>query len=424
MFIDKARMTLKAGKGGDGCISFWREKFVERGGPDGGNGGRGGSIYFKAVNDASTLIKYKHAHKVVAEDGEKGYKKKMYGRAAEDIILPVPVGTVIFQEPEHLFLADLSQEGQMFRCAKGGRGGRGNFCFRSSTNRAPRVAENGMPGEQKDISLELKLLADVGLVGLPSVGKSTFLSVISQAKPEIADYPFTTLSPNLGVVNLSDSSSFVVADLPGLIEGASQGKGLGLEFLRHIERCRVIIHMLDMTHDDPLNDFELINNELGTYGFNLLKRPMIVACTKVEDAESTKKYLEIKDKLKGKYDVYPLCSILHEGVKELLYHVKDVLKDAPTFPLYEQKDEEVKVYDAHVDLKPEFEIRRTGAHRFEIYGERIERTYQLINISTDEGLMKLISTLRNIGVDDKLRELGAVDGDEVILCDFEFEYFE
>lgn len=424
MFIDKAKMTLKAGKGGDGCISFWREKFVERGGPDGGNGGRGGSIYFKAVNDASTLIKYKHIHKIVAEDGEKGYKKKMYGRAAEDIILPVPVGTVIFQEPEHLFLADLSQEGQMFRAAKGGRGGRGNFCFRSSTNRAPRVAENGVPGEQKDISLELKLLADVGLVGLPSVGKSTFLSVISQAKPEIADYPFTTLSPNLGVVSFNDTSSMVVADLPGLIEGASKGKGLGLEFLRHIERCRVIIHMLDMTHDDPLSEFDMINNELGTYGFNLLKRPMVVACTKVEDAESTKKYLKIKEELSGKYEVYPICSILHEGVKELLYRVKEVLKDAPIFPLYEQKDEEIKVYDAHLDIKPEFEIRKIGAHKFEIYGERIERTYHLINLSTDEGLMKLISTLRNLGVDEKLHEMGAEDGDEVILCDFEFEYFE
>ena len=424
MFIDKAKITLKAGKGGDGCISFWREKFVERGGPDGGNGGRGGSIYFRAVNDSSTLIAYRHSRKVVALDGEKGQKKKMYGRSAEDIYLDVPVGTMFFEEPSHTFLADLSKEGDVFRAVKGGRGGRGNYCFRSSTNRAPRVAENGVPGEEKVLTMELKLLADVGLVGLPSVGKSTFLSVVSSAKPEIADYPFTTLSPNLGVTYLDDGSSYIIADLPGLIEGAHEGKGLGLDFLRHIERCRVILHMLDMTSENPLDDFTKINNELESYGFNLIKRPMIVCCTKVEDDESTKKYLKVKEALKDKYDVFPICSILHEGIKEVLYKVKDELLTAPIFPMYEEKDQEIKVYDAHLDIKPEFEIVKKDAHTYIIQGERIERTYALINLSTDEGIMKLISTLRNIGVDEKLHELGAKDGDTVILCDFEFEYYE
>lgn len=423
MFIDKAKITVKAGKGGDGAISFLHEKFIEKGGPDGGNGGHGGSIYFKATNDETTLINYRHARKVMANDGGKGAKKNMYGKKAEDIYLNVPVGTVIFKEPEHEFLCDLSKEGQTFLAAKGGRGGRGNACFVTSTNRVPRVAENGLPGEEKLLTLELKLLADVGLVGFPSVGKSTLLSVVSKAKPEIADYPFTTIVPNLGVCQVDDSS-FVMADLPGLIEGASQGKGLGLQFLRHIERCRVLVHILDMSRENPLEDFNVINNELDTYGFNLLKRPMIVVCSKVEDVESTRKYLEIKKELEGKYDVLPICSILHEGIKELLYKIKDVLVDAPYFPLYEEKDKDIKVYNAREELKPEFEIKRTGAHEFRIYGERIERTYSLINISTDEGLMKLLSILRNIGVDEKLHEMGAKDGDTVILCDFEFDFFE
>ncbi len=424
MFIDKAKITLKGGKGGDGAISFLHEKFIEKGGPDGGNGGHGGNIFLIASNDETTLIKYRHVRKITAENGTNGTKKKMFGKKAPDIYLKVPVGTIVFKEPEHTFLADLSKEGQTYLAAKGGRGGRGNACFITSTNRVPRVAENGLPGEENELTLELKLLADVGLVGLPSVGKSTLLSVVSAAKPEIADYPFTTITPNLGIVYLNDGSSFVMADLPGLIEGASLGKGLGLQFLRHIERCRVIVHMLDMSHDDPLSDFEVINKELENYGFNLIKRPMIVVCSKVEDVETTRKYLEIKEALKDKYQVYPICSILHEGIDELLYKIKDILQDAPYFPLYETKDQEVKVYDAKKDLKPEFEIKKTKPHEYVIYGERIERTYSLVNISTDEGLMKLISILRNIGVDDKLHEMGAQDGDTIILCDFEFEYFE
>jgi GTP-binding protein len=424
MFIDKAKITVKAGKGGDGAISFLHDKQITRGGPDGGNGGHGGNIFFRATNDDTTLIAYRHARKVIANDGGKGQKKKMFGEKANDIYLDVPVGTVIFEEPEHNFVADLSKDGQVYLAAKGGRGGRGNACFASSNNRAPRVAENGLPGEEKVLTLELKLLADVGLVGKPSVGKSTLLSVISAAKPEIADYPFTTIVPNLGVTYLKDGSSFVVADMPGLIEGASQGKGLGLTFLRHIERCRVLVHLLDMTSEDPLKDFEDINKELAGYGFNLIKRPMIVACSKVEDSESTKKYLEVKKALEGRYEVYPICAPLHEGVDELLFKVKDTLKTAPSFPLYEESDADVKVYDATLSAKPEFEIEKVNSHEYRIFGERIERTYGLINISTDEGMMKLLSILRNIGVDEKLHELGAKDGDTVTLCDFEFEYFE
>ena len=424
MFIDKAKLTVKAGKGGDGCIAFHHEKFIERGGPSGGNGGRGGSIYLRATADESTLINYRHAKTIKAEEGGKGLAKKMYGRAAQDIYLNVPCGTVVFEEPDHQFLADLSEENQVFMVAKGGRGGRGNACFASSRNRAPRVAENGLPGEEKVLTLELKLLADVGLVGLPSVGKSTILSVVSAARPEIASYPFTTITPNLGVVHVDNESSFVMADLPGLIEGAHQGKGLGLQFLRHIERCRVIVHVLDMERDNPLDDFKLINEELDHYGFNLLKRPMIVVCNKVEDEFSEKKYQAIVKALENQYKVFKISALMHEGLKPLLYEIKNTLIDTPLFPLYEEKDQEVKVYSAREELKNEFIITKPKSNTFVISGERIERTYSLINLSTDEGIMKLISILRNLGVEDELKRMGAKDGDTVILCDFEFEYFE
>jgi len=424
MFIDKAKLTVKSGKGGDGAIAFHREKFVERGGPSGGNGGRGGSIYFIAKNNSSTLINYRHARKVVAKDGEKGMAKKMYGAAAEDIYLEVPVGTVIFEEPEHKFLADLSEVGQTYLCVKGGRGGRGNACFASSKNRCPRVAENGVPGLEKVLTLELKLLADVGLVGLPSVGKSTLLSVVSAAKPEIADYPFTTIVPNLGVVKVNNDCSFVMADLPGLIEGASVGKGLGLTFLRHIERCKVLIHVLDIEHDDPLSDFDTINAELDQYGFNLLKRPMIVAINKVEDDESLQKANAIKTILEERgYVVYLISSLLHDNINELMNKAYEILCVTPSFPLYETSTEDVKIYNALEDAKKEFEVVRTGSHSYEIRGERIERTYKLINLSTDEGISKLLSILRNLGVDDVLHEMGLEDGDIVSLCDFDFEYF-
>ena len=347
----------------------------------------------------------------------------MYGAKSDDIYLEVPVGTVIFQEPEHIFLADMDVEGKVYLAAKGGRGGRGNACFATSRNRCPRGAENGLPGIEKVLTLELKLLADVGLVGLPSVGKSTLLSVVSNAKPEIADYPFTTIIPNLGIVKVDDNS-FVLADLPGLIEGASLGKGLGLTFLRHIERCKVLIHVLDIEHEDPLDDFKKINNELAQYGFNLIKRPMLVAINKVEDDESFLKANKIKEELvKDGYEVFFISSILHENINELMKRTYEVLQTAPSFPLYENNKEEVKVYNAYEEAKKEYEVVRTGPHAYQIRGEKIERTYSLINLSTDEGISKLLSILRNLGVDDTLKEMGLVDGDIVTLCDFEFEYF-
>ncbi len=423
MFIDRAKITVKSGKGGDGCIAFHHEKYVEKGGPSGGNGGRGGSIYFKAVNSQSTLINYRHARKVSAQDGGKGLTKKMYGHGAEDVILEVPVGTIILDAKTNELLCDLSTPDQLYLACKGGRGGRGNACFASSRNRVPRIAENGMPGVEKELILELKLLADVGLVGLPSVGKSTLLSVISSAKPEIADYPFTTLTPQLGVVYLNDGDSYVVADLPGLIEGASVGKGLGLTFLRHIERCKVIVHVLDMEHENPLDDFKKINEELINYGYHLIDRTTLVICNKVEDEVTLQKANEIKETLKDKYEVMFISAILHEGIDEMLYKIKDLLKEAKSFPLYEAKDEDIKIIDATKN-EQKFIIKHPQDHVYVIEGEQIERTYHLINITTDEGLMRLIKILHDLGVDDKLHEIGAKDGDIVKLCDFEFEYYE
>lgn len=424
MFIDRAKLTVKSGKGGDGAIAFHHEKFVERGGPSGGNGGRGGSIYFVATNHTSTLINYRHARKVVASDGEDGMAKKMYGAKGKDIYLEVPIGTVVYQEPGHNFIVDMKEENQTFMICKGGRGGRGNACFASSRNRAPRIAENGLPGEEKVLTLELKLIADVGLVGFPSVGKSTFVNVVSSARPEIGDYPFTTIVPVLGMVELDEDNHFVIADLPGLIKGASEGKGLGLTFLRHVERCKVLLHILDIEREDPLKDFEDINHELDTYGYHLLERPMVVAINKVEDEETRQKAEKIAKVLEEKnYKVFLISSLLHENIKELLYYLADLVKKTDYFPIYEDKGEKVKVYDALEEAKKEFEIVRTGAHRFKIQGERIERTYSLINLSTDEGIERLIFTLRKLGVDEALAKMGAQDGDTVTLCDFEFEYY-
>ena len=308
---------------------------------------------------------------------------------------------------------------------KGGRGGRGNVCFKSPTNRAPRVAENGLPGETKDIYLELKLLADVGLVGLPSVGKSTLLSVISNAKPEIAAYEFTTKSPNLGVVQLSDDETFCVADLPGLIEGAHLGKGLGLTFLRHIERCRVIIHVLDISRDeeDPFDSFNKINNELGSYKLDLLKRPMLVAVNKMDCEDSEERLAKLKEKLGDKYEVFPICAMKREGVKPLLRRAYELLQTTPIFPIFHKEDSAEFTVSPDKKEKELFTIMKDADGSYVITGDRVIRTYRLINTTTEEGMMKLIAYLNRIGVDDMLRKMGVKDGTIIKLDEFEFEYF-
>lgn len=425
MFIDKAIVEVRSGKGGNGMIAFHKEKFIDRGGPSGGNGGRGGSIIFKASSGITTLLNFRHSKTIIAEDGENGMTKNRYGRGAKDVVVDVPVGTVVYEEENHRFICDLNSEGQTYVVAKGGRGGRGNACFKSPTNRTPRTAENGMPGEKKRLILELKLLADVGFVGYPSVGKSTLLSVISDAKPEIADYPFTTIVPNLGVVKVGDGRSFVAADLPGLIKGAHQGKGLGLQFLRHVERCRVLVHVVDMSGErNPYEDYLAINNELEQYGFDLLKRPMIVCCSKMDEEGALERFKSLKKDIKDQIMI-PISSLSGEGIQELLYKCADILDKTPIYALKDSENlsNDVKIYEATKDDEI-FNIVKKDAHTFVIEGERILRAYALINISTDEGMMKLLNYLQRVGVDNKLREMHAQDGDTVILGDFEFEYYE
>ena len=424
MFIDRAVIEVRSGKGGDGAIAFRREKYVAKGGPAGGNGGRGASIFLRANSKVNTLFAFRHSKCFIGPDGEKGGIKNQYGKGMEDIYIDVPVGTIVYEEKDHKYLGDLSKEGMVLRVAKGGRGGRGNTCFKSSTNRVPRIAENGEPGEKKRLILELKLLADVGLVGFPSVGKSTLLSVVSSAKPEIADYPFTTIIPNLGVVYTKDNRSFVMADLPGLIEGAHQGKGLGLQFLRHIERCRVIVHIIDMSDNgrDAVDDYNVINNELRQYGFGLDKRPMVLVASKMDEDGADEKLMDFQKRAKQK--CLPISALTDEGIEELVYKLADLVDSTPMFPLYDEDSEELesKVYTLE-DEESDFDIKHPEAHVWVITGEKVIKKYRMTNISTDEGMMLLLSMIRKMGIDDRLEELGAQDGDSVILDDFEFEFY-
>ena len=412
MFIDRAVIEVRSGKGGDGAIAFRREKYVPKGGPAGGNGGRGASIFLRANSKINTLFNFRHSKCFIGLDGEKGGIKNQYGKNSEDIYIDVPIGTVVYEELNRRFIGDLSTDGLVLRVAKGGRGGRGNTCFKSSTNRVPRIAENGEPGESKRLILELKLLADIGLVGFPSVGKSTLLSV-------------TTIVPNLGVVNVKDGRSFVLADLPGIIEGAHDGKGLGLQFLRHIERCRIIVHVIDMGESgrNPIDDYKIIRSELEQYGFGLNKRPEIVVASKMDEegAEERLKAFEKATKIK----CLPISSLAEQGIDELLYKCADLLEKTPLFPLFDAEEEELenKVYTLPEE-ESEFEIKHPTNNTWVITGDKIIKFYKMTNISTDDGMMKLLTRLRKLKVDDKLEELGAKDGDQVILDDFTFVYYK
>lgn len=421
LFIDKAVIELRSGKGGDGAIAFIHEKNRPLGGPSGGNGGRGGSVYLRCSNTTTTLVNFRHSKAFIAENGEDGDIKSMYGRKAKDITIDVPLGTVVFLEENHRFICDMNEVGKTVLICKGGRGGRGNEAFKTARNKAPKVAENGLPGERKRIILELKLLADVGIVGFPSVGKSTFISCVTNCKAEIGDYDFTTLVPNLGVATTKDGKSFVLADMPGLIEGAHLGKGLGLMFLRHIERCKVLIHMVDMSGvRDPFEAYKSINNELKEYGMHLIDRPQIVVASKIDEDGALERLKKFKKQ--AEVEVIPISCITEENLDEVLYRCKDLLETAKTYSVYEENNDEV-IYDATKDGDI-FEIVKEKEHQFRIIGERVLRTYDLINISTDEGMMKLITYLNKIGVDKKLHELGAQDGDTVILKDFYFDYYD
>lgn len=424
MLIDRCVIEVRSGKGGDGAISFLQDKHTAKGGPDGGNGGKGGSIFFVAKKNLNTLYNFRHSRVITAMDGEKGLRKNMYGHAAPDVFVEVPAGTIITEEKTGRVLADLHEEGQQVCVAKGGRGGRGNACFKSSRHRIPRIAENGHPGERKRLILELKMLADAGLIGFPSVGKSTFLNVVTKANVPTADYPFTTIIPNLGVTYLPDKRSFVLADLPGLIEGAHEGKGLGITFLRHIERCRVLVHLVSMDGErDPYNDYLIINEELKDYGADLEKRPQIVVASKM-DAEGAEERKAEFDKKLG-FTSIPVSSITHSGVQELLYKIADLIDVTPFFPIKGVNSEtEMKVYDAHENATENYQILSSGKNAWVIKGENLEKRAALINLSTDEGVEQLIKLLDSVDIDEKLKSAGVKEGDTVTIGEFDFTYTE
>lgn len=422
-FIDRVKIYVQAGTGGNGTVAFRREAHVPKGGPSGGDGGRGGSVIFVATNSLSTLLDLRYYREYKAQNGEKGHAKKMHGADADDLVIRVPVGTCVYDDDTGNIIADLTKDGQRAVIAKGGRGGRGNARFASSRNPAPKICENGEPGEKFNLRVELKLLADVGLVGFPSVGKSTLLSVVSKARPQIADYHFTTIVPNLGVVQVKGGRSFVMADLPGLIEGASQGKGLGHQFLRHIERCRVIVHIIDMSGSegrDPYEDYVTINKELGEYEYRLLERPQIIVANKMDGDEAEENLKKFKEKL-GDQKVFPIIAPIHEGIDAVLYAVADALETAPDF--FNQEEEQESVLYTYKEEEKPFTIHNKGNGVWEVTGKKVERLVQMASFTTDDGFQRFALQIRNMGIDDALREAGCEDGDTVRLYDFEFEFY-
>ncbi len=424
MFTDYTKIIIKSGDGGNGAATFRREKYVAAGGPDGGDGGNGGNIYFQVDKDKNTLIDFRYNKKFKAKNGENGSGSHCNGKYGEDLYIKVPIGTVVKDVETGKVIADLSEPGQTELILKGGRGGRGNSHFATSTRQAPRFSEDGEKGEEKEIILELKLLADVGLLGFPNVGKSTFLSIVTDAKPKIANYHFTTLEPNLGVVKTKDGSGFVIADIPGIIEGASEGVGLGIQFLRHVERTRLLLHFLDVSGQegrDPVEDFYAINKELEKYSEKLSKRKQIIVANKMDamqDEELIKKVEELAKK-EG-LELYKISAATKMGVEELIDHVNEVLKTLPKEDLIEVEDKMVYTLE---DKKDSWEIKIENGV-FKVTGKAIERLMGRINIEDNESMYYLQKNLKNMGVEDKLKEMGVKEGDTVILDDWELEWYE
>ena len=423
MFIDEVTIELFAGDGGNGCMAFRREKYVSMGGPFGGNGGKGSDIIFKVDEGLNTLIDLRYKKNIKGNKGVNGEGKAKHGRNAEDVIVRVPLGTIIEDVETGLIIADLTKKNQEVVVAKGGRGGRGNMAFATRSNPAPAFAENGEPGEYKKVKIELKLLADVGLVGLPSVGKSTIISKVSSAKPKIAAYHFTTLNPNLGVVKVATKKSFVLADLPGLIEGASLGEGLGDKFLKHIERTRVLAHVIDMSGfegRDPYDDYVTINNELKNFNKKLIEKPQIIIANKM-DMESSKDNLKkFKEKVDAK--IFEISALNNTGLSEVMFELYNMLEKIEKQPLYEEEKFESHVLYKFKKEQP-FTITKDN-DTWVIRGDEVEKLLRMTRFSTDEAAKRFANKLRRMGIDDKLRELGACDGDNVRILDFEFDYKE
>ncbi|OEF98032.1 GTPase ObgE [Vulcanibacillus modesticaldus] len=427
MFVDVVKIYVKAGDGGNGQKAFRREKYVPLGGPAGGDGGKGGDIILEVDEGLRTLLDFRYQKHFKADRGEHGRSKGQHGANAEDKIIKVPPGTVVIDDDTKEVLADLTHHGQQVVIAKGGRGGRGNMRFATPANPAPDIAEKGEPGEERYITLELKVLADVGLAGFPSVGKSTLLGTVSKAKPKIAAYHFTTLMPNLGVVDVGDGRSFVMADLPGLIEGAHLGAGLGHQFLRHIERTRIIVHVVDMSGiegRDPYEDWIKINNELEQYNLKLMERPQIIAANKMDIPQAEENLVEFRKKVGDKYPIYPISAATGQGIQELLFAVADMLDQIPIEPLVEEVvEEERKIYKHKPKEEVEFTIRREN-EIFVIESKKIEKLFKMTDFNQYDSVQRFARILRKMGVDDQLRKMGAKNGDSVRIADYEFEFVE
>jgi len=424
MFIDEAKIHVRAGKGGDGAVSFRREKYVANGGPDGGDGGNGGNVIFVADENARTLADLRYKKKYTAQDGENGSKRNCAGKYGDDTIIKVPMGTIIRNTETGKILVDLNKDGQKFIAAKGGRGGRGNQHFATPTRQIPTFAKAGMAGESQWVSLELKLLAEVGLVGFPNVGKSTLLSRISSARPKIANYHFTTLTPNLGVVRIDREFEFVVADIPGLIEGAHEGTGLGHEFLRHIERTKLLIHVLDVSGSEgrePIDDFNKINSELKQYDEKLSEKPQIIAGNKADAAESAESIDKFKQSMSELgFDVFIISAVTGEGVDSLIKRTAQLVKELPDTEITEIT-EEVKVYKARAE--DPYTIRKVEDY-FVVEGEIVENLVASVDLDNFESLAYFQRRLRSIGVIDGLKKAGIKENDTVCIKNFEFNFVE
>lgn len=424
MFIDRAKISIKAGDGGDGMSSFRREKYAPKGGPNGGDGGRGGDIVFLADRNMNTLLDFRYKKKFKAQKGGDGEDTNKFGRHAEAVVIKVPVGTLVFDEETDELIADLIEDGQTAIVGRGGRGGRGNARFANSVNRAPTFAEHGEPGEERTLRMELKLLADVGLVGYPSVGKSSIIATVSAARPDIAAYHFTTLTPVLGIVRIDDQTNFVMADIPGLIEGAHEGKGLGHDFLRHIERTRVIVHVLDvsgMEGRDPMEDYRKINKELAAYNERLSSRPQIIAANKMDLPDARSNYPAIESALKAEgREVFPVSAATGEGLQPLVQRIAEMLATLP------KEDMTVAPVIPTVadDDSPDFTIRRDDSGAFIVEGKNIERLVAMTRFHDEESLRRFQNILRRNGIDEALRNRGIKDGDTVRIREMEFEFSE
>jgi len=429
MFVDYTKILVKSGDGGDGAISFWTEKYVASGGPDGGDGGKGGDVYFTVDKDSNTLINFRYNKKYKAEDGENGSGGRCYGKSGKDLYIKVPLGTVVKDAETGEVIVDMSEKDQTTLVFQGGRGGKGNSHFATSTRQAPRFAQDGEKGIEKEVILELKLLADVGLLGFPNVGKSTILSMVTKAQPKVANFHFTTIQPNLGVVKTEYGDSFVLADIPGVIEGASEGVGLGLQFLRHVERTRLLLHVLDVSGSEgrnPVEDFKIINKELQKYSEKLSTRKQIIVANKIdiipEDEQATNENIKAIEKLakENNMELFKVSAATNNGLKELMNHVAEILKTLPKEEII--APEERKVYALNDD-KDEVIVRKHNED-FIVEGKAVERLISKVNLDDNESTYFFHKGLERLGVNAKLKNLGVKEGDTVIFNGWEFEWYE